>query len=131
LIRAMAVHERSIGDGGGDRELAEWVDRRVLDRHGEAIGVVVDLYDDSVTGRAKWLVVSTGFFGTRRTITPVQSASLFEDVVVVAYPKDVIVSAPPVHPFTAISATDERAVIAHYARHGTLPTGSPAERQIP
>jgi uncharacterized protein YrrD len=114
-----------------NRELAEWVDRRVLDRHGEVIGVVVDLYDDSVTGRTKWLVVSTGFFGTRRKLIPVTGAFLFGDVVVVAYPRDVIVSAPPVHPFTAISAIDERAVIAHYARHGTPPTGSPEERQHP
>jgi sporulation protein YlmC with PRC-barrel domain len=112
----------------GHTESADLVDRGVLDRHGEVIGTVVDVYEDALTGRAKWLVVSTGYFGTRRAVAPVQDAALIGDDVVVAYPRDVIDAAPHVHTFTAITPSDERTVSAHYALHQS-PRGGGSSRR--
>jgi uncharacterized protein YrrD len=114
-----------------DSESTDWVDRRALDHHGEMIGTVVDVYDDVQTGRAKWLVVSTGYFGTRRAVAPANGASFLGDDVVMSHSKAVIVAAPAVHTYTAIVADDERAVTAHYARHGTPPPGDHEKRQHP
>ncbi len=114
-------------DGG----FPQWVDRRALDRHGVVIGTVIDVYEDSQTGREKWLAITTGYFGTRRVVAPVQDASLLGDDVVVAHAKDVIVAAPVVHTFTALTPADERSVSAYFARNGAPPAGHPAERQHP
>ena len=83
--------------------------------------MIVDVYNDSWTGQPRWLVLTTGFFGIRRTVAPVRDAVLLGKSVVVAYSKEVIATAPQVHTFTAITAADEPSIVAHYAHHGQRP----------
>jgi len=91
----------------------------VLDRHGAVIGTVVDVFDDCRTGRARWLAVSTGYFGTRRALVPVRGASLLGADVLVAHEMAAVVAAPDVHTYTAIAPSDEAALCAHYGSGGS------------
>jgi len=109
--------------------LADWVDRRAIDQHGEVVGVVVDIYLDVETRRAKWLAISSGFFGTCAVVAPVRGASLLGGDVVIAHPREAIRAAPSVQAVVTIPPVAEQAVIDHYARTRTAPSGSPAERQ--
>ncbi|MGI9051414.1 MAG: PRC-barrel domain-containing protein [Ilumatobacteraceae bacterium] len=110
-------------------ELADWVDRRAVDQHGEPVGVVVDIYLDMGTRRAKWLAISSGFFGTRTVVAPVRGASLLGGDVVISHPRELIGATPPVEAVVTIPLAVEQSVIDHYARGCVTPAGPPAERQ--
>jgi PRC-barrel domain len=110
-------------------ELADWVDRRAVDRHGQSIVVIVDIYTDAPTGRPAWLAISSGFFGTRVVVAPVGSASLLGEDVVVAHARDVIERAPHVEAIVTIPPGQERSVIDHYGVGCSAPRPNPSERQ--
>ncbi|MBA3286610.1 MAG: PRC-barrel domain-containing protein [Acidimicrobiia bacterium] len=96
-------------------DLTEWVERRLLDRHGAVVGIVVDIYDDVATGRPKWFAVSTGFFGLRRVVAPASGASRLGEDVMVRHDKHVIDTAPRVRPMVTLRRNDEQALVEHYA----------------
>jgi sporulation protein YlmC with PRC-barrel domain len=47
-----------------------WLGRVMIDRDGNRIGEITDLYLDNETGRPEWAVVRTGLFGLRSTFCP-------------------------------------------------------------
>lgn len=94
--------------------LADWLDRRVIDQHGEPVGVVVDIYVDADTGRAVWVAISTGFFGTRRVVAPVRGASLLGGDVILAQPRELVLSAPTVHALVVVPPHEQQLLVNHY-----------------
>lgn len=106
--------ERKRMPHGTDTELSSWLDRRVLDRHGDVFGVVVDVYVDAFTRRPAWLAISTGMFGTNVTVAPVRGSSLLGDDVVVAHSKQVVTTAPAALPHPTLDPVAELAVSHHY-----------------
>ena len=45
-------------------ELQSWHGRDLIDRDGDKIGSIGDVYLDDQTGQPEWLTVKTGLFGT-------------------------------------------------------------------
>ena len=97
------------------RDTNEWLDRRVLDNHGELLGLVVDVYDDATSRRPEWLAISTGFFGTRVAVAPIRGASLLGDDVVVSHDRSTIRNAPPVDIVMTIDRRQQQRLRDHYA----------------
>ena len=46
----------------------------MLDRDGDKIGKIDDIYEDKQTGRPEWALVNTGLFGTKKTFVPLHDA---------------------------------------------------------
>jgi len=86
-----------------------------LDKRGELVGVVVDVYDDPSTRRSAWLAISTGFFGTRVGVVPLHGASLLGDDVVIPYTRHVVTSAPRVDVIVTVDPDQQQWLIDHYA----------------
>ncbi|HTE68463.1 MAG TPA: PRC-barrel domain-containing protein, partial [Actinomycetes bacterium] len=47
-----------------------WLGRVMVDRDGNRLGEITDIYLDRETERPEWAVVRTGLFGMRSTFVP-------------------------------------------------------------
>lgn len=72
-----------------DLEVAE-----VLDRDGEVVGGVEQVYLDDSTGEPAWVTVRTGLFGMKETFVPLQDASFDNGHLRVPYDKGYLKDAP-------------------------------------
>lgn len=93
----------------------DWIDRRALDRRGELIGVVVDVYGDPVSRRPAWLAISSGFFGIRIGVAPIEGVSLRGGDVVIAHSREVVTTAPPVDVLVTVDPDQQRRLVDHYS----------------
>ena len=64
------------------------------DADGDKIGKVGQVYLDEGTGKPEWVTVSTGMFGTRESFAPLYSASVRDDQLVLAVPRQLVKDAP-------------------------------------
>ena len=106
-------------------ELSSWIERRAIDRDGETIGVVVDVYDDPVSHRPAWIAIGTGFFGTRVGIVPVESVSPLGDDLVIAHDRARIATSPIVDVCVAVNPQDHDRLTNHYRHHPSADHGRP------
>jgi uncharacterized protein (TIGR02271 family) len=77
-------------------DFAAWIGHEVVDRSGEKIGKVTDIFVDDQTSRPEWLTVSTGLFGRRSSFVPVDAITANGDQVVVSFDKALVKDAPQV-----------------------------------
>lgn len=103
-----------------------WVDRRMCDRHGVVVGLIVGVYDAPETHRPFWLAVATGFFGTRIGVVPLRGASLLGEDVIVPHDHQTISSAPQVSLVAEVTRSDHDHLTKYYRQSGT--TVSPPHR---
>jgi stress response protein YsnF len=68
----------------------------VYDATGDKIGAVEEIFYDDRVGRAEWIGIGTGFFGTKRVLVPVQGASFDGEAVTVPYDKQQVKDSPDV-----------------------------------
>src|SRR3954447_4197128 len=112
----------------------DWHGRTVIDRDGEKVGSVEEVYVDDQTGRPEWLLVKSGMFGTKSTFVPLQGARPEgDDALRVAFGKDQIKEAPGGEADRELSQPEEQQIYAHYGvSYGEsesasgLPEGGPA-----
>ena len=52
-----------------------WIGRTAVDRRGDKIGTITDIYYDDATGQPEWITVKTGLLGTRSSFVPLHAAS--------------------------------------------------------
>jgi len=95
-------------------DLRTWVGRNAVDRQGDKIGTVSEVYTDDTTGRPEWLAIKTGMFGTHISFVPLEGADLRGDDVVVAYDKDTVKDAPHVEPDDHLTPEEEQRLYRHY-----------------
>ena len=62
-----------------------WRGMTMVDRDGDRIGTIEDIYADDRTGEPEWALVNTGLFGTRSTFVPLAQATAAGDDVQVPY----------------------------------------------
>lgn len=104
--------------GVTDREsgLAGWVGRTLMDRDGQKIGTIDDVYLDDASGRPEWLAVKTGFFGSNLSFVPVSEATASGNDVTVPYERSLVKDAPNAASDGHLSADEERRLYEHYGR---------------
>jgi membrane protein len=97
-------------------ESTDWEGRTMLDRSGERIGTIEEIYLVEETGRPDWAVVKLGRFGkSRATLVPLVGADPVERGIRAAYEKDVIDGAPR---FDGAGEPSEQEVAAVYRHYG-------------
>jgi sporulation protein YlmC with PRC-barrel domain len=95
----------------------DWRGRTVVDRDGEKIGTLKDIYLDE-SERPHWGSVHTGLFGTRETLVPLEEAREQDGVLRLPYEQQHVKDAPNLDPDVQLTADEERALYRHYGRAG-------------
>jgi sporulation protein YlmC with PRC-barrel domain len=104
----------------------DWRGRTVVDRDGEKIGTLEEIYLEEGNDRPEWAAVRTGLFGLRQTFIPLSEATLAGEELRVPYEKELVKEAPNIDPDVALSADEEAALYRHYGR-STADPGAPGE----
>jgi uncharacterized protein (TIGR02271 family) len=97
-------------------EAYDWRGRTVVDRDGEKIGKVDEIYVDSRSNAPEWAAVNTGLFGMKSSFVPLEGARPDGENVRVAYAKDEVKDAPSVDPDGELSSDEEAQLYRHYGR---------------
>jgi sporulation protein YlmC with PRC-barrel domain len=90
-----------------------WRGSTVIDRDGEKIGTLKELYLDQ-DDRPAWAAVETGLFGLRQSFVPLEGASALDDQVRVPFAKDHVKDAPNVDPDAQLTEDEEARLHDHY-----------------
>ena len=100
---------------GPDIETAlDWRGRTVVDRDGERIGSLAEIYLDE-NERPNWASIDTGLFGLRQTLVPLSDARLDGEQVVVPYDRDHVKDAPNLDPDVQLTPEEEERLYRHYS----------------
>jgi hypothetical protein len=91
-----------------------WRGRTVVDRDGEKIGKLGDVYLDSETDLPAYAAVNTGLFGTKESYLRLADAEPAGDDIRVPYGRDVVRDAPQIDPGVALTAHEELLLDEHY-----------------
>jgi hypothetical protein len=91
----------------------DWRGRTVVDRAGEKIGTLKEIYLDE-SDRPSWGAVHTALFGLRETFVPLAEARAEGDQLQVPYDRDHVKDAPNVDPDVQLSADEEQRLFRHY-----------------
>src|SRR4051794_39982235 len=92
----------------------EWRGRTVVDRDGDKIGKLDEIYLDQETGKPEWALVNMGLFGTRSTFVPLADADAAGDEVRVRWEKAHVKEAPSVEADGQLSHEEEAQLYQHY-----------------
>jgi len=95
-------------------ELQSWEGRTLVDRDGDKIGRIGDIYLDAETGRPEWIAVNTGLFGSNVSFVPTAEARVDGDDVRVPYEKSQVKDSPNAEADGALSQDEEARLYRHY-----------------
>lgn len=98
----------------GVEGIAEWIGREVVDRTGEKVGKLADVYFDTADDAAVFVAVKSGAFGRTVSVAPLEGATLSRDYVRLNAPKDIIKDAPSEDSGGRLTGVDALAVLAHF-----------------
>jgi uncharacterized protein (TIGR02271 family) len=97
----------------------------VVDRDGDKIGKLEEIYLDQASGRPEWALIKTGMFGSASTFVPLEGATQEGDGLRVPYEKALVKDAPKIDADGALSPEEERTLYGHYSLEwGEYDTGS-------
>jgi uncharacterized protein (TIGR02271 family) len=88
--------------------------QEVVDRDGDKIGKLEEIYLDQQTGQPEWALVKTGMFGSASTFVPLAGAERADDGLRVPYEKSHVKDAPNMEPDGELSHEDEARLYRHY-----------------
>jgi sporulation protein YlmC with PRC-barrel domain len=113
-------------------EVREWQGRTLVDRDGDRVGRIQDIYLDAETDEPEWALVNTGLFGLKSTFVPISEARAEDDEVHVPFEKSVIKDAPGIEPEGELTESEEARLYDHYGFGGAgqapAGTGGPDTR---
>ena len=88
--------------------------RTLVDRDGEKIGTVDEVYTDQDGGQLEWALVHTGLLGMKKSFVPLRGASPNGEDVGVTVDKQAVKDAPGVEADQELSDAEERQLFEHY-----------------
>ena len=110
--------------------VAEWHGRMILDRNGEKIGKLQDVYVDVETDEPQFGTVKEGFIGRHLTFVPLGGLQIGTDDLQVTATKEQIRSAPDIELHgEELSQEDESALYHHFQQNYT-PIDTPSGRRL-
>ena len=112
------------------QDFLQYRGRNAVDRDGDKIGKVEEIYLDQETGRPEWALVNTGLL-TKSSFVPLAGATPQQDELRVAYDKAQVKDAPGVDPVGELTQDQEAALYGHYGldySEGHSDTGLPEGR---
>ncbi|MFC0680506.1 DUF2382 domain-containing protein [Lysobacter korlensis] len=94
--------------------IASLIGADVLDKDGDKIGSVGQVYLDDNDGHPSWASVKTGLFGTKESFVPLEDATWAGDELRVNYDKDRVKDAPRVDADQHLEPSDEDELYRYY-----------------
>jgi uncharacterized protein (TIGR02271 family) len=98
----------------------------VIDRNGDKIGTVGQIYVDTSSGAPTWVSVKTGLFGMSESFVPLTGANSDSGDLRVEYDKDFVKDAPRVNPESDLSVDEENTLYSYYGMDGAGTSGTDA-----
>jgi uncharacterized protein (TIGR02271 family) len=98
------------------QEITSWKGRTAVDRDGDKIGTIEEIYLDRRSGEPEWVAIKTGLFGSNVSFVPIADASPAGDDIRVGFEKDRVKDAPNVEADGELSPEEERRLYEHYDR---------------
>ena len=95
-------------------QVREWRGADLVDRDGDKIGTIEEIYLDSQSNQPEWALVNTGLFGTKSTFVPIRDASREGDDLQVPVEKAQVKDAPSIDSDGALSPQEESELYRHY-----------------
>jgi hypothetical protein len=92
----------------------DWEGRPLLDRDGDKIGTIEEIYLVEDTGRPEWALVKLGRLGSRARLVPLAGADPVAEGIRSAYEKSVVTGAPRIAADDEPSEDEVAAVYRHY-----------------
>jgi uncharacterized protein (TIGR02271 family) len=97
----------------------------LLDRDGDKIGTIEEIYLDAETAEPEWALVNTGLFGTKSSFVPIQDVSREGESLRVPFAKSQVKDAPKMDPDGQLSQREEAELYRHYGlEYSELASGS-------
>ena len=110
--------------------VAEWHSKMLVDRDGEKIGKLQDVYVDVETDEPQFGTVKEGFIGRHLTFVPLGGLTVGPDELQVPVSKEQVKSAPNIEQHgEELSQADESALYHHYELNYT-PPGTESGRRL-
>lgn len=92
-----------------------WQESIIVDRDGNKVGKIEDIYYDEATGRPEWALVNTGMFGMKHNFVPVTGdVTPVDGRVMVQWTEQQIKDAPAIDSNEELSVQEERRLYEHY-----------------
>ncbi len=109
--------------------VAEWHGKMLVDRNGEKIGKLQDVYVDVETDVPQFATVKEGFIGRHLTFVPLGGVRVGPDDLQVTVTKDVVRSAPEIEMHgEELSQADESTLYHHFELNYTPPDSESGRR---
>lgn len=89
--------------------------RTLLDRDGDKIGKIDEVYTDREGGHPEWALVHTGLFGTKKHFVPLSGATPAGEDVRATVTKESVKDAPSIDTGQELSEEEERTLYRHYS----------------
>jgi uncharacterized protein YrrD len=110
--------------------VAEWHGKMLVDRYGEKIGKLQDVYVDVETDEPQFGTVKEGFIGRHLTFVPLGGIRVGPDELQVAVSKEQVEDAPNIERHgEELSQADESVLYHHYELNYTPPE-TPSGRRL-
>lgn len=92
-----------------------WLDKTAIDKNGDKIGTIADLYVEDDAQKPVWATVKSGLFGTKRHFVPLKGAHhTDDDVIQFDTTMDIIRDAPALDIQEEMTEDEERRLRRHY-----------------
>jgi uncharacterized membrane protein YqjE/sporulation protein YlmC with PRC-barrel domain len=91
-----------------------WEGETIIDREGEKIGTIEEVFLVEETGRPEWALVKTGRIKGHTTLAPLKGAHKVSGGVKIYFDKDLVSGAPQVDPSSEPSEQQVNEVYRHY-----------------
>jgi uncharacterized protein (TIGR02271 family) len=85
-----------------------------VDRDGDKLGKIEDIYLDQETGKPEWIALKTGMFGGHLSLVPLADARQEGDTITVPYDKAKVKDAPRVDADGQLSQDEEAGLYRYY-----------------
>ena len=102
--------------------IADWRGKQVVDRDGDKVGSLVDVYYDAETDEPQFGTVKEGLVRKHIVFVPLAGVTTSPDKVQIAVSKDFVKDGPKVETDAEVTAEVEQALYRHY----DLPYSKPA-----
>ena len=116
-------------DGEATWHVAEWHGKMLVDRNGEKIGKLQDVYVDVETDEPKFATVKEGLIDRHLTFVPLAGIVVGPEDLQVSVTKDRVRSAPDLKLHgEELSQADEATLYHHFEQNYTPPTSESGRR---
>jgi hypothetical protein len=95
-------------------QIEEWAGQNVVDRDGQKVGKLEDVYFAAGSREAVFGCVKSGMLGRRHFLVPLADASVSREHIRVAYSEDQIKDGPQTDPGATLEAGMEQELARHY-----------------